>query len=277
MNAFEFGYDQEQFERIRVLAKRMSGIEMDVSKLDMVYTRLVRIVRSSTFSNFAEYIDSLDGKDCALDTQFINAITTNLTGFFREKHHFELLTSLVLPELMKKKRSSKQITVWSAGCSTGEEPYTIAFTLDQFFQEYPDWSYQIMASDIDTNVLKKAKLGVYSLSSMGGMNAIELGRWFQKGVGVNEGLCRVKKKYQEHLAFSQCNLMEPLLFNQVFDVIFCRNVLIYFDVKSQNLILDQFMNHLHQDGYLFTGHSEAFMYHYEKTELIKKTIYRKII
>lgn len=275
MKSYEFGYDGEQFNKICRLAKALTGIEIDDSKIDMVYSRLVRIIRSSTYKSFVDYTEALGRADNQLNTEFINAITTNLTSFFRERHHFDMLQSIALPELMEKKKLEKHIRVWSAGCSSGEEPYSIAFTLADYFRSKPGWTYQIYASDIDTNVLEKARRGVYDLDAVKIMNKDQLTRWFQKGVDVNEGYCRVKQEYRDSIDFFQCNLMQPLSFDTIFDVVFCRNVLIYFDPVNQKAILDQFMKHLTPEGFLITGHSESFMYRYQNTKLVAKTMYRK--
>lgn len=277
MKSYEFGYNAEHFNKIRGIAKQVSGIEIDSSKMDMIYTRLVRIIRTSIYTDFSEYIAALDKDDADLKRDFTNAITTNLTSFFREKHHFELLKTIALPEIMKQKKTDKTIKVWSSACSSGEEPYSLDFTLSEFFAGKAPWSYKIYASDIDTNVLKKARAGVYDLQSVENIGPQELGRWFLKGSDENVGLCRVKPKITDSIDFFQCNLIEPLKFDTVFDVIFCRNVLIYFDTESQYKILDQLMQHLAPQGFLFTGHSESFMYHYKKTKLVSKTMYRKIL
>jgi chemotaxis protein methyltransferase CheR len=274
---FEFGYDTAQFEKLRQLAKQFAGIEIDESKIDMVYSRMIRIIRSGNLTDFSGYISSLQQGNPETRKEFINAITTNLTSFFREKHHFDLLVNTALPDVMQQKRADKTIKVWSAGCSTGEEPYTIAFTLSQFFSTKPGWNYEIYASDIDSNVLNKARSGVYNLSSIEAIPSSEIARCFYKGTGGNAGLCKVKPEFKEKINFFECNLIEPIELNAVFDIIFCRNVLIYFDSANQTQILDKLMSHLVPNGYIFTGHSESFMYHYKKTKLISKTMYRKIV
>ena len=277
MKSYEFGYSRENFESIRSLAKKASGIEIDSTKMDMVYTRLVRIIRVSPYENFDQYIAALEQNNDALQREFVNAITTNLTSFFRENHHFELLKSVALPEIMSKRKPDKTIKIWSAGCSTGEEPYSMAFTLSEYFADKPQWNYKIYASDIDTNVLNKAKAGVYEIDSLSNIKNLELNKWFLKGTGENEGFCKVKPEFRQMIEFFQCNLIKPLTIDWIFDVIFCRNVLIYFDSASQHQILDQLMMRLAPQGFIFTGHSESFMYRYKKTKLISKTMYRKIL
>lgn len=277
MKDYEFGYDEQCFNALCLIAKKMAGIEIDHSKMDMMYSRLIRIIRVKNIPNFIRYIELIqDPLNTDLINDFTNAITTNLTSFFREKHHFEQLSKVILPELLVKNKHNKTIRIWSAGCSTGEEPYSIAFTVKEFLESHPGWTVHIYASDIDSAVLKKAQEGIYKIEDIHTLEPHMLQQWFIKGMGKNDGLCKVKPEFTQSIEFFKFNLMEQYEKESFFDAIFCRNVLIYFDSINQNKILDNMMNNLVPNGFLFAGHSESFVYHYKKTKLIGNTIYRKI-
>lgn len=206
-------------------------------------------------------------------TNFINSITTNLTAFFRENHHFDYLKKKLIPELIEKNQSTRQIRAWSAGCSTGEEAYSIAMTL---LENLPTgWTAKILATDIDTQVLATAADGVYELSRVNGIPDERLKRWFKKGTGPNSGKVKAKPELRQIIAFKSLNLMQDWPIRVPFDFIFCRNVFIYFDRETKKTLADKYSNLLINDSCLFIGHSESLQQVTDRFELIGNTIYRK--
>ncbi|NHB97058.1 protein-glutamate O-methyltransferase CheR [Photorhabdus stackebrandtii] len=238
------------FERICQFIYQRAGIVLAAHKREMVYNRLIRRLRALGIRDFGQYLFILENDTDNEEWQeFINALTTNLTAFFREAHHFPLLA----------KHASKNdgsYRVWSAAASTGEEPYSIAMTLSDVlghrFQRV-----KIIASDIDTNVLEKARKGVYRLDELHQLTDQQRKRYFFKGVGSYEGYARVRPQLADMVTFQHLNLLDPNWpLEGKFDAIFCRNVMIYFDKKTQERILRHFVALLKPDGLLFAGHSE---------------------
>ncbi len=269
----EFEYTLADFDRLRTISNQHSGILVPDDKFDMFYSRLSKRLRLLGFSTFKEYTEYLLDQPDLEFTEFINAITTNLTSFFRESHHFEYLKHTVLPELLKKNNVAKQIKVWSAGCSTGEEPYSLAMTLKENLPE--NWEIKILATDLDTNVLKTAIDGVYSTERLNGIDEGRLKRWFQKGAGSNSNKVRVKSEIRQLITFKQLNLMREWPMTGYFDFIFCRNVLIYFDKETKTMLANRYADLLQSGSYLFIGHSESLHQLHTRFELIGNTIYRK--
>ncbi len=249
--------DQE-FWKLRHFIHEHTGIALADHKRALVCARLAKRLRHLNLANYAEYYDLLMGRDPEGHelAEMINAITTNKTDFFRESHHFKFLTDHVFPAL----RASRQrrIRIWSAGSATGEEAYTIAMTVCESFQTITEWDIKILASDIDTNVLDFAARGVYSLESLQRVPEELRSRYFSKGSGTNQGFARIKLMLQAMIRFRRLNLIDgawPM--KGPFDVIFCRNVLIYFDKSLQRKLLTRFAEMLRPDGYLMLGHAEA--------------------
>ena len=263
----EFLFTSSDFERIRTLLYRHSGINLNDSKKDMVYTRLVRRLRATGMKSFQHYLARLEQDQGDEWESFINSLTTNLTAFFREPHHFPLLKEHVL-------RLSKQpLRLWCSASSTGEEPYTMAMTLVDAFGSYKP-PVEIIATDIDTNVLSKAKAGVYTLDQVEKLPQEILKRFFLKGSGNYAGFVKVRKELRDLISFRQLNLMDgqwPI--SGKFDVIFCRNVMIYFDKDTQYKILKRFAPMLETHGLLFAGHSESLHHAAEFFKLRGKTVY----
>lgn len=204
----------------------------------------------------------------------INAITTNLTFFFRENHHFDYLAQQVIPHLLEKNKASKKIRIWSAGCSTGEEPYSIATVLKETVPA--DWSARVLATDLDTTVVETARQGVYKVERLKGVSEARKKRWFLKGKGERDGLVKVKPELQEIIDFGQINLMNEWPIKDKVDVIFCRNVVIYFDKPTQTKLFNRYADLLPDNGHLFIGHSESLYKICDRFELLGQTIYRKI-
>ncbi|WP_446811828.1 CheR family methyltransferase [Methylomonas sp. 2BW1-5-20] len=269
----EFEYTQADFDVLRKISNQYSGILVPDDKFDMFYSRLSKRLRMLGFTRFQQYCQYLKNNPDREFTEFINAVTTNLTSFFRENHHFEYLSLTVVPELLKKKAAKKQIRVWSAGCSTGEEPYSLAMTLKECVPA--DWTIIILATDLDTNVLATASAGIYVADRVSGIADHRLKRWFQKGVGRQANKVRIKAELKELIEFKQLNLIQEWPFKEYFDFIFCRNVLIYFDRETKIKLVNRYCGLLEEGAYLFIGHSESLHQLDAGFSLIGNTIYRK--
>lgn len=264
----EFLFTENDFEHIRKLIYDHAGINLSVAKKDLVYSRLGRRLRAHKLKHFSDYIDLLDSKENAEWEAFINALTTNLTSFFREAHHFPVLAAHV-----NNIKHRRPINIWCNAASTGEEPYTIAMTMMDLFGSLTP-PVRIIATDIDTNALEKAKNGVYKLEQAEKLPKDILKRFFLKGRGQKSGHIKVRKELSDLIEFSQLNLHdEKWPVQGPFDAIFCRNVMIYFDKPTQNKILQRFAPILHQDGLLFAGHSESLQGLTDMFKLQGKTVY----
>ncbi len=270
----EFRFTDRDFTHIRTLVGQLAGIAMTESKRDMVYSRLARRVRYLGLDNFEDYCTLLEEGDQDELVQFVNALTTNLTAFFREEHHFDYLTTTLLPQLQRAK-GRRRLRIWSAGCSTGAEPYSIAMVVKETWPDATDCDVKILATDIDSNVLATASSGVYGEEQVQGVDRQRLLRWFRKGRGRNRKLVRVTPALQELVTFQHLNLMQAWPMRGPFDVIFCRNVVIYFDKPTQRVLFERFANLLDTQGHLFVGHSEALFDVCQRFESLGKTIHRK--
>ncbi|RMG38650.1 MAG: chemotaxis protein CheR [Gammaproteobacteria bacterium] len=272
----EFPFTRNDFDFLRRLANEHTGIVVGDDKFDMFYSRLARRVRALRLRDFASYCDYLrKGEDEAELIELVNAITTNLTAFFRENHHFDYLRDAAIPERMVANRGERRLDIWSAGCSTGEEPYSLGITIGEMGGRLRGWQVNIRATDIDSNVLATASRGVYRRDRVEGLGPARLRRWFLKGKGRQEGMVRVKPELRERIEFGLLNLMgewrqEPQ------DIIFCRNVIIYFDKESKKRLVERFAEVVKPGGYLFIGHSESLFQVTDRFELIGKTIYRRV-
>lgn len=271
----EFTFTQNDFEFIRDMVGERTGIVLSDHKVDMVYGRLARRLRQLNIKSFKEYLNRLEQDDEQELVEFTNALTTNLTSFFREPHHFEFLAKTGIPELLKR-RQNRRLRLWSAGCSTGEEPYTIAITLHESIPSISNWNVKVLATDLDSNVVNKAKAGVYDQERVNGISKERLGRWFRKGTRENQGKVRVSPDLQKLITFKQLNLMHQWPMKGPFDVIFCRNVVIYFNKDTQRILFDRYADILADDGYLIVGHSESLHKVTDRFDLMGKTVYRKL-
>jgi len=270
----EFLYTREDFDFLRKMSNEHSGILVPDDKFDMFYSRLSKRIRMHGLANFKEYCLYLKNNPEKEFTEFINAVTTNLTSFFREQHHFDYLKNTVIPEVLKKNATNKTIRVWSAGCSTGEEPYSIAMTL---LENVPsNWEIKILATDLDTNVLQTAAEGIYTNDRVAGLPQESLKRWFKKGKGHNAVKVRMSGELQAIIHFKQLNLMQEWPMKSYFDFIFCRNVLIYFDRDTKQRLAQRYGELLTTGSHLFIGHSESLNNLDTGFELIGHTIYKKI-
>ena len=268
----EFNFTVENFNFLRQMSNAHSGIQVPDERFDMFYSRLVKRVRKLGLNNFSEYCDYLVNNHADEFTNFINAITTNLTSFFREKHHFDYLRDVVIPDLLIRNAATKKIRIWSAGCSTGEEPYSLAMTL---LENVPaNWDIRILATDLDTQVLQFAADGVYPEDRVAELPIEILKRWFMKGKFSPENV-RVKTELQAIIQFKYLNLMEEWPMKTPFDVIFCRNVLIYFNRETKSRLAKRYAQLLVSKSWLFIGHSESLNHLTSEFELVATTSYMK--
>lgn len=271
----EYEYTEKDFKLVQTLVAEHTGINLTEAKKDLVYGRLSKRIRKLNLSSFQEYINYVNDDHESELVNFINAITTNLTSFFRENHHFDYLRNTLIPELLRRNADTQRIRIWSAGCSTGEEPYSIAMTVLESLQHQPNWDVKILATDLDTNVVATAMAGRYTDERITGIDNARKKRWFLKGRGNNEGYVRVSRELQDIITFKQLNLMHQWPMKGSFDIIFCRNVVIYFDKATQRVLFERYANLLSDNGNLFIGHSETLFKVSDRFKSIGNTIYEK--
>ena len=268
----EFAFGAADFERVRQLIYQRAGISLHAGKQAMVYSRLSRRLRETGHRSFADYLQWLERHAGAGDEaewqEFINCLTTNLTSFFREEHHFQALAADL------KARQGKPLRIWCSASSTGEEPYSIAMTVAEALGAQAQ--AKVVASDIDTKVLATAQRGVYPADSRG-LDPERLRRHFLRGTGANAGSIRVKPELARMIEFRTFNLMSTQWssLGEPFDVVFCRNVMIYFDAPTQRKVLERIHGAMRPGGLLYVGHSENFTDARELFRLRGKTIYER--
>ncbi len=266
--AREFSFSAADFERVRKLIYAHAGISLSPVKQDMVYSRLARRLRATGKSGFAAYLDALEKDGGEEWERFVNSLTTNLTSFFREPHHFPIFA-----EHLKQLGTRRPIRVWCSASSTGEEPYSIAITVMETFGSSVS-HVSIFASDLDTNVLATAQKGVYPIERVEKLDPERLRRFFLKGTGSQEGMVAVRPELKRLIEFKRVNLLEPNWpVRGPLDVIFCRNVMIYFDKPTQYKILSRFEPMMESDGLMFAGHSESFLHAADLFRSLGKTVY----
>ena len=264
----EFVFTTADFDRVRKLIYGHAGISLSVAKQDMVYSRLARRLRETRLKSFGEYLDLLERGDKVEWEKFVNSLTTNLTSFFREPHHFPILA-----DHLKKLQGKSPIKIWCSAASTGEEPYSIAMTVVETFGSF-NTPVSIFASDLDTSVLYTAAKGVYALDRVDKMSPERLNRFFVRGNGAQDGSYIVKPELRRMVTFQRLNLLEPNWpVRGPLDVLFCRNVMIYFDKPTQHKILTRFAPLMSSNGLLFAGHSESFLHSAEIFRSLGKTVY----
>lgn len=265
----EFSFTETDFKRVRSLIYQHAGISLSDAKTDMVYSRVGRRLRTNGFTVFRDYLDHLESANDAQEWEaFTNALTTNLTSFFREGHHFPILEKHLQTQ-------QKPLRIWCSAASTGEEPYSLAITACEAFNTLRP-PVEIIATDIDTNVLATAQQGVYVEDRIKDLSEAHKKTYFDRGVGNNAGKVRVKKQLRELIEFKQLNLLSeqwPMSNHEQFDVLFCRNVMIYFDKETQRKILNRFKPLMKPEALLFAGHSENFLYVSDFLKLLGKTVY----
>ena len=264
--------NDKDFKNISHMVYELCGINLHAGKKKLVSARLSKRLRKGGFKSFGEYLRFVRTKEGADEMiLMIDSLSTNLTSFFREEKHFHKLEE-ILPELLGTQRRP-ELRVWSAGCSTGEEPYSLAMMLSEAIKHGVD--LKILATDISTGVLQTAAAGVYSEDRLKGVPGSLLRKYFQLGQGRWEGYYRAKKNLQDIIEFKRFNLMDKPVFNNTFDVIFCRNVMIYFDKKTQEGLINRFYDCLKQGGYLFIGHSESLTGLVHRFKYEEPTVYHK--
>lgn len=260
------------FVRIQEIAYRHTGILLTEEKKSLVYGRLVRRVRQLNLAGFAEYCDLIARESKVEKVEFINAITTNLTSFFRESYHFSHLKQEIVPALIDAKNQSKKMRIWSAGCSTGEEPYSIAMVLKTFRVLY-DWDVKVFATDLDWKVVNEAQTGIYSIDKA---RSIPSGYHHLLNFDKQQSTLKIRDEVRDLVSFRQLNLLDAWALVGPIDLIFCRNVIIYFDKETQQKLFDRFANILGTQGHLYLGHSESMLGVTDRFKPLGRTIYQKL-
>ncbi len=267
----EFSFTVQDFRRVRELLYDHAGISLSDAKQELVYSRLSRRLRVTGIDSFAEYIQLLDVDPGEEWEAFINSMTTNLTSFFREAHHFPLLAEHMR---QRHEKSTDPIALWCSAASTGEEPYSMAMTAVEVFGSFTP-PVSIIATDLDTRVLETARAGVYREERLDKLDAGKIKRFFLRGTGKRAGFVKVRQELRDLVIFQQLNLLDnKWQLQPPFDAIFCRNVMIYFDKATQLGILKKFVPLLRADGLMFAGHSENFFHADEYFKLRSKTVYQ---
>ena len=268
----ELELTDEVFSLFKDLIYKYSGIVLSDQKKDLLRSRVTKRVRALGLNTYNEYYDFLIGSDQDHKEwhHFLNAITTNVTRFYRESQHYDFLIERVFPALATK----DEINIWSAGCSNGAEPYSISFMVDKYLQHYHNSrhipKYNIYGTDISRQVLSEALTAVYDEELLNEVPVGDRATYFKKGVNKNSGKFKVRSKFRQNVHFSHLNLLDRFDFPIEFDVIFCRNVMIYFDKETREKIVNKYFNSLVPQGYLFVGLSESLRY------LNKKNIFPSV-
>ena len=266
----DFEFNDRDFRRVCELIHQRAGIALAPAKRDMVYGRLSRRLRALGMHTFQQYLDKLERDGGSEWEAFTNALTTNLTSFFREPHHFEKLR-----EELQARANRAPLQIWSCAASTGEEPYSLAITACETFGTLAP-PVRIMATDVDTQVLATGAQGVYALDRIAGLDPAIKRRYFQRGTGPNAGKCRVVPALRRLIEFRQLNLLAPRYdVGGPYDALFCRNVMIYFDKPTQRAILSRLVQHMGEDGLLYTGHSENYLHAADLIQPCGRTLYRR--
>ena len=264
----EFNFSAADFQRISKLIYQYAGISLSPVKQDMVYSRLARRLRATGKNSFADYLDALEKDRGDEWERFVNSLTTNLTSFFREPHHFPIFA-----DHLQKIGTRRPIRVWCSAASTGEEPYSIAITVAETFGTNAS-HVSIFASDLDTNVLATAEKGVYPIERVEKLSPDRLRRFFLRGTGSQDGFVAVRPEIRRMVQFQRINLLDAsYAVKGPIDVIFCRNVMIYFDKPTQYKILSRFAPMMQADGLMFAGHSESFLHAADLFKSLGKTVY----
>ncbi len=267
------------FQQFSSLVYEECGIHLHKGKKSLLEARLAKRLRATGLTSPKEYYDFIHSEEGQEERiQFFNAVSTNLTYFFREPKHFEFLEQKALPEIVQRNRKegTSRIRIWSAGCSTGEEPYSIAMCVLENLDHAARWDFKILATDISTRVLQVAQNGVYEKSKIQNVPPALRSRYFLPYAdGGRKGLYQVSKELKRVVTFRRLNLKDPYPFKGPFDVIFCRNVMIYFDKPTQEMLIQKMAHYLRPGGYLFVGHSESLTGLSHPLKYIKPAVYQK--
>ena len=270
----EFEFTREDFDFLRQVVSETTGIVSSEDKYTMYYSRLARRLRALGLADFRAYREYLRLNPETESIELVNSVTTNLTSFFRENPHFEYLRDEVVPA--RRSNGERRLRIWSAGCSTGEEAYSIAMTLQQAILDINSWDIAILATDIDSHVLQTAETGIYDRSRVAGIDNALQKRFFRDEAEAAAAAVSVDPGLRQMFRFQQLNLLQPWPMREKFDLIFCRNVVIYFSRETKIRLVERFAGQLVKDGLLFMGHSESLYKTSERFELLGKTVYRLI-
>jgi chemotaxis protein methyltransferase CheR len=275
----EFRFERSHFDHIAGLLYRLAGIHLPPHKVEMMYSRLARRLRELGLEDFDAYCTQLDRDEGATEIRFlVNALTTNLTSFFRERHHFDHLGATLLPAVREANASSSRprLRIWSAGCSSGPEPYTIAMVLCSTLPDLRRWDARILATDIDTHMVATARQGIYSAESLKTIPPELCGRFTKRlQTAGGEPEITMADELRRLITFKPLNLVEPWPMSGPFDAIFCRNVLIYFDRPGRTMVIEKFAQLLPAGGFLYLGHSESLYGVSGSFQQVGATIYRR--
>ena len=266
----------QEFEFVRTVIEKNAGIILSSNKMQLVQGRLVRRARELGLNSIGEYCETIRNGGPEELVGLINAITTNVTSFFRENHHFDALMSVMLPEAMGRNERTRRMRIWSAGCSSGEEPYSIAMASAEVLANPRGWDFKILATDIDSEILHVAETGRYVSDRMAGISEERRRRWFIHDQSDGEGDLQVTPELKNLITFRTLNLMNNWPMRGPFDGIFCRNVMIYFDQPTRDRLLMRYAGLLADGGYLCLGHSESIHAQHSHFKLVGRTIYRKV-
>jgi chemotaxis protein methyltransferase CheR len=267
------------FERLRALIYAEAGINLGPEKKTMVEIRIRRRLRSLGISSFAEYCErvfSRQGQESEL-VHLIDVVTTNKTDFFREPGHFDYLVSTALPDLASRHGAARKSLIWSAGCSTGEEPYTLAMVLSEYCRSCPGFRFHILATDVSTAVLGRAAAGIFKSESVTPVSRELLRKYFLRSRNREQDLVRVVPELRSLVEFRRLNFMDSdYALDAPAEIIFCRNVIIYFDRRTQVRLLQRLTSHLIPGGYFFAGHSESLQGMDLPLDPVAPATYRKV-
>ncbi|MCX8118310.1 MAG: protein-glutamate O-methyltransferase CheR [Desulfobacterota bacterium] len=267
-----------EFELLSRLIYTQCGIHLTAAKKELVKARLGKRIRNGPFRTFQEYYQFVLNDETGEElTRLLDSITTNFTFFFREKGHFDYLREVILPEwVSQKKGRGRKIRIWSAACSSGEEPYSIAMTLLEGIENPPAWEISVLGTDLSTRALKTAEAGIFPKERLQPVPPPLIKKYFLKGEDQWKDFVKVKEEVRRLVQFKRLNLMEPFQFAEPFDCIFCRNVMIYFDKKIQAELVNRLYECLERGGFLLIGHSESLTGIVHPFRYIRPAIYRKM-
>jgi chemotaxis protein methyltransferase CheR len=271
----EFELTDSEFKRLRELVHARTGIALSDAKRELVYGRLARRLRKLKLASFAEYCELVERAGSEELEELTNAITTNLTAFFRENYHFEQLAAEALPQAESARSATRRLRLWSAGCSTGEEPYSLAVVVRETLAHLNHWDIKLLATDIDSKVVATAAEGVYGEERFKGVSAERVRDWFPQAAG-RPGFLEASAGLKALITFKQLNLLDTWPMKGPFDIIFCRNVVIYFDKATQRRLFDRMADLQGPGGWLFIGHSENLHHVTSRYKLVGRTVYRKL-
>jgi len=272
----EFAFSDDDFNALRVLVKEHTGIHLSDQKRELVYGRISRRLRALDLESFLDYRELLTRSGSNEIVEFCNAITTNLTSFFRENHHFEYVREQILAPMVADPRAARRLRIWCAGCSSGEEPYSLAMTLHETLQDVGRWDIKILATDLDSEVLGKGQRGMYAPDRVRDMSQARMSRFFRETTHNDQPTYQVVPELRKLITFKQLNLMNPFPMKGPLNAIFCRNVVIYFDKDTQRDLFARMARLQLPRAVLFLGHSESLFKVSTEYSLIGKTIYRRV-